>query len=230
MQGLHLDWRLGAEWFACLLGDHDESLNLLSWQYNSGEGSTAVGSSAPALTLGRVGYCPCWACAVGDGWLPLLPALLAAQRRLAPYQLAVLPLPACQYVSPPQLSRVALFLLPSQMAGIGTDPRGRVFHTISQGLRYDPEARLIASWVPELAGLAPDAMHQPWAAPPEALTAAGVCLGEAPVAAGEEQAAVAASSARVSWYPLPVVDPATQIAKGPRKKQPRGGGAPAAPS
>lgn len=35
---LGIDWRLGAAWFECLLVDHDRSLNLGNWAYNSGVG------------------------------------------------------------------------------------------------------------------------------------------------------------------------------------------------
>jgi hypothetical protein len=120
---------------------------------------------------------------------------------------------------------------------------------VTQGLRYDPEAVLIRDWVPQLAALQPaELAHQPWAATPEALAAAGVRLGDAPAAAegqeqqeqqeqqekegqqqvaeGQEAAAVAAAVAGAAcggWYPLPMVDPASQTGKGPKQKQPAPG-------
>ena len=39
--------------------------------------------------------------------------------------------------------------------GTGNDPRDRQFKTVTQGLRYDPEAVLIRAWVPQLAALQP---------------------------------------------------------------------------
>ena len=127
-------------------------------------------------------------------------------------------------------------------AGTGNDPRDRQFKTVTHGRRYDPEAVLIRDWVPQLAALQPaELAHQPWAATPEALAAAGVRLGDAPAAAegqeqqeqqekegqqqeaeGQEAAAVAATVAGAAcggWYPLPVVDPASQTGKGPKQKQ-----------
>ncbi len=67
-----------------------------------------------------------------------------------------------------------------------------------QGERYDPDAQLAAAWLPPLAALPAAARHRPWELQPEAAAAAGFVLGRD--------------------YPLPVVDPATQIAVGPRKK------------
>ena len=36
LQVLGLDWRLGAEYFACQLIDHDWAVNLGNWSYNAG--------------------------------------------------------------------------------------------------------------------------------------------------------------------------------------------------
>lgn len=95
---------------------------------------------------------------------------------------------------------------------------------MSQGERYDPEARLIQAWVPQLAALRPAQLaHQPWAAPPAALAAAGVRLGCEPQAAtaeaGTERQEQQKQQQLGGWYPLPVVDPASQIGKGPKQKQ-----------
>jgi deoxyribodipyrimidine photo-lyase len=77
-------------------------------------------------------------------------------------------------------------------AGTGTDaaPYFRIFNPVSQGLRFDPEGAYVKRWVPELAALPASAVHAPWQAPPLALAAAGVTLGER--------------------YPFPIVEHATQ--------------------
>jgi deoxyribodipyrimidine photo-lyase len=52
------------------------------------------------------------------------------------------------------------------VAGTGTDPAPyfRVFNPVSQSRRFDPDAAYIATYVPELAHLAPDERHEPWLA------------------------------------------------------------------
>lgn len=74
------------------------------------------------------------------------------------------------------------------VAGTGLDaaPYHRVFNPVVQSRRFDPEGAYIARWVPELAGLPPEARHAPWEASEEDLAAAGVVLGDT--------------------YPLPIVD------------------------
>ena len=47
-------------------------------------------------------------------------------------------------------------------AGVGNDPRDRVFRTVSQGMTYDPDAALIKSWLPELRNLPAELAHKPW--------------------------------------------------------------------
>ena len=47
-------------------------------------------------------------------------------------------------------------------AGVGNDPRDRVFRTVSQGETYDPDAALIKAWVPELGQLPTEYAHKPW--------------------------------------------------------------------
>eukprot|EP00884_Botryococcus_braunii_P017923 jgi/Botrbrau1/4814/Bobra.0325s0033.1 len=49
-------------------------------------------------------------------------------------------------------------------AGAGLDPRNRFFKTVTQGMRYDPEADHIKAWLPELAHLPTELAHQPWLA------------------------------------------------------------------
>lgn len=66
------------------------------------------------------------------------------------------------------------------VAGCGADaaPFFRIFNPVLQGRKFDPEGRYVRHWVPEIARL-PDAfLHEPWAAPPEVLAAAGITLGK----------------------------------------------------
>ena len=64
------------------------------------------------------------------------------------------------------------------VAGIGNDPReNRYFNVIAQGKRYDPQGDYLRHWLPELAGLAPSAIHTPFDERPGQLAAAGVHLG-----------------------------------------------------
>jgi deoxyribodipyrimidine photo-lyase len=49
------------------------------------------------------------------------------------------------------------------MAGTGTDSRpGRVLNPVTQAKRHDPDGEYVRRWVPELAGLAGGAAHEPW--------------------------------------------------------------------
>jgi deoxyribodipyrimidine photo-lyase len=49
---------------------------------------------------------------------------------------------------------------------------------MTQGKKFDPEGAYVRRWVPELAGVASDYIHEPWEAPPLALSMSGVTLGE----------------------------------------------------
>lgn len=52
-------------------------------------------------------------------------------------------------------------------AGTGTDSRpNRVLNPVLQAKRYDPEGTYVRRWVPELAGIAGAAVHEPWKLPP----------------------------------------------------------------
>jgi deoxyribodipyrimidine photo-lyase len=53
------------------------------------------------------------------------------------------------------------------VAGTGTDPMpfARVFNPVTQSKRFDREGHYIRRWVPELAGLGADAVHEPWKLP-----------------------------------------------------------------
>ena len=64
-------------------------------------------------------------------------------------------------------------------AGCGADaaPYFRVFNPTRQGGKFDPRGDYVRQWCPELAQLPDEWLHQPPAAPPEILRAAGVELG-----------------------------------------------------
>ncbi|MFJ3307088.1 cryptochrome/photolyase family protein [Streptomyces sp. NPDC086549] len=52
------------------------------------------------------------------------------------------------------------------MAGTGTDTRpNRVLNPVTQGRRHDPDGAYVRRWVPELAGVAGPAAHEPWKLP-----------------------------------------------------------------
>jgi deoxyribodipyrimidine photo-lyase len=65
-------------------------------------------------------------------------------------------------------------------AGSGCDaqPYFRVFNPVTQGKRFDPEGDYVRRWLPELAGLPPRFVHEPWEAPEAVLREAGVRLGK----------------------------------------------------
>ncbi len=63
-------------------------------------------------------------------------------------------------------------------SGCDAQPYFRIFNPASQSEKFDPEARFIRRYLPQLAKL-PDALiHAPWLARPVDLAAAGVRLGE----------------------------------------------------
>jgi deoxyribodipyrimidine photo-lyase len=66
------------------------------------------------------------------------------------------------------------------VAGCGTDaaPYFRIFNPVLQGRKFDPQGAYVRRWVPELAGLPDQHIHDPWNAPSEALASAGITLGE----------------------------------------------------
>jgi len=66
------------------------------------------------------------------------------------------------------------------VAGCGVDaaPYFRIFNPVLQGEKFDPDGEYVRQWVPELRALPAQWIHQPWAAPPLVLAAAGIVLGE----------------------------------------------------
>jgi deoxyribodipyrimidine photo-lyase len=65
------------------------------------------------------------------------------------------------------------------VAGSGADaaPYFRIFNPVTQATRFDPKGTYIREWVPELARLPDQWIHQPWDAPPATLEQAKVKLG-----------------------------------------------------
>ena len=65
-------------------------------------------------------------------------------------------------------------------AGCGADaaPYFRIFNPILQGGKFDPTGAYVRRWVPELAKLPVEFIHQPWDAPMEVLVEAGLTLGQ----------------------------------------------------
>jgi deoxyribodipyrimidine photo-lyase len=51
-----------------------------------------------------------------------------------------------------------------------------VFNPISQGAKFDPSGAYVRRWVPELAAMPDEWIHQPHLAPPEVLHRSGVEL------------------------------------------------------
>ncbi len=64
-------------------------------------------------------------------------------------------------------------------SGCGADaaPYFRIFNPMTQGERFDPQARYVRRWVPELERLPDKWIHKPFLAPEGELSAAGVLLG-----------------------------------------------------
>ncbi|MDM7943155.1 MAG: deoxyribodipyrimidine photo-lyase [Hydrogenophaga sp.] len=62
-------------------------------------------------------------------------------------------------------------------SGCDAQPYFRIFNPVSQSEKFDPQARFIRRYVPELAGLPDAAIHAPWRANEIELLGAGVELG-----------------------------------------------------
>jgi len=65
------------------------------------------------------------------------------------------------------------------VAGCGADaaPFFRIFNPSTQGAKFDPQGEYVRRWLPELARLSNEWIHQPSAAPQAVLEAAGIRLG-----------------------------------------------------
>ena len=64
-------------------------------------------------------------------------------------------------------------------AGCGADaaPYFRIFNPILQGEKFDSQGTYVREWIPELARMPSEFIHQPWNTPPLLLLQAGVELG-----------------------------------------------------
>jgi deoxyribodipyrimidine photo-lyase len=64
-------------------------------------------------------------------------------------------------------------------AGCGADaaPFFRIFNPVSQGEKFDAAGDYVRKWVPEIAKLGDEWIHQPWKAPEDVLLKAGIRLG-----------------------------------------------------
>lgn len=64
-------------------------------------------------------------------------------------------------------------------ASTGADaaPYFRIFNPVLQGKRFDPDGGYVRRWVPELAGLPAEWIHEPWRAPEGVLRMGNVHLG-----------------------------------------------------
>lgn len=65
------------------------------------------------------------------------------------------------------------------VGGCGADaaPYFRIFNPITQGEKFDPEGNYVRKWIPEIAQLSNEWIHQPWEAPENELRKAGISLG-----------------------------------------------------
>ncbi len=65
-------------------------------------------------------------------------------------------------------------------AGCGVDaaPYFRIFNPIVQGEKFDPDGAYVREWIPDLRDLPAEWIHKVWEAPPLALAAAKIVLGE----------------------------------------------------
>ncbi|WP_427913783.1 cryptochrome/photolyase family protein [Ramlibacter sp. MMS24-I3-19] len=62
-------------------------------------------------------------------------------------------------------------------SGCDAQPWFRIFNPVTQSRKFDPDGRFILRYLPQLAGLPPQALHAPWTARPADLQAAGLVLG-----------------------------------------------------
>ena len=64
-------------------------------------------------------------------------------------------------------------------AGTGTDaaPYFRIFNPVSQGQKFDPDGVFVRRWVPELAHVTDQHIHQPWLMPQNEQIRSGCVIG-----------------------------------------------------
>jgi deoxyribodipyrimidine photo-lyase len=63
-------------------------------------------------------------------------------------------------------------------SGCDAQPYFRIFNPVTQSEKFDAQGKFILRYVPELAGLSGKALHAPWLAKPQELSAAGITLGD----------------------------------------------------
>jgi len=66
------------------------------------------------------------------------------------------------------------------VAGCGTDaaPYFRIFNPVLQGKKFDPAGDYVRRWVPELAAMPDQHIHDPWGASLDTQTSCGVVIGD----------------------------------------------------
>lgn len=66
------------------------------------------------------------------------------------------------------------------VSGCGADaaPYFRIFNPITQGKKFDPEGNYVRKWVPELAKLPDNIIHEPWEASDKMIASCDVSLGQ----------------------------------------------------
>jgi deoxyribodipyrimidine photo-lyase len=63
-------------------------------------------------------------------------------------------------------------------SGYSSAPYFRIFNPIIQGERFDTNGEYVKRWIPELAKMPKEYIHQPWLAPEYVLEKAGIVLGK----------------------------------------------------
>ena len=63
-------------------------------------------------------------------------------------------------------------------SGCDAQPYFRIFNPVSQSRKFDLQGKFILRYLPQLAGLSPTSVHEPWNASPVELASAGLTLGK----------------------------------------------------
>lgn len=224
----------GAELFECLLLDSDVAVNYCNWNYFAGVGNDPRNRRFKTVTQVRLLLAPAHA-------LPASPA----QTRRPCGLLPVVQGPACWRVLLRTRHHAGGSATSTTRCGSAVlTPRPQLLR--SQGMQYDEDAVLAATWLPELAHLPPRLRHAPWSndlLPAEqelaaAATAASAAFsagatahnagagmptvglgGEVPGPMGAAAAAFGVVLGRD--YPLPIVDPVEQTGTLPAEEKAR---------